>query len=794
MPDDATITSLRKRISDLEAEVTSLREALRSSEASSQKNRLEVNGIHLAWCPDEGRCTFEGIPVAMMWIDTTLASLFSGMQAMVGTRRFSLALQSEGRKSVAADWAVIDQFERFEDGFKALSNIAAVAGWGRWELLSLDRDAKRCVVRTRDSWEGLFQRTLGVRWGSSMVAGKLAGCMGRLFGENCWAEQTRFLADGDDCDEFEIMPSMRSVEQEIENLMSTDEASRADMAVALIRLQKEVEIRTTVERQLREIQADLASRVSKRTAELAAINEQLRRSEERFRSIVESSPMGIHTFEMDANGQLFLRSANPAASVITGFDNAALIGQPIHNVIPSLAETDIPEQLRRVCLTGEPWQANQVEYQEGKDVGYYESYGFKTGARTIAVLFLNVTEQVIARREKEILAAELNRSKKMEALGLLAGGVAHDLNNILTGLVGYPELLATMMPEDSPMQKPLKLIESSGARASAVVQDLLTIARGAASERITLSVNDIVFEYLQSPEFESLQTRYPEVEVVPQPAADLLGTKGSSVHIRKVIMNLITNAIEAIPGRGRVTITTANRYIDEPMSGYDSVKVGEYVVLSVTDTGEGISPEDLEHIFEPFYTRKRMGRSGTGLGLAVVWNCVKDHQGYIDISSSGEGTCINIYLGATRESPERMHDHGEQHIRGCGQTILIIDDEPSQREVTGEILNWLGYDAHVVADGIAACDFIRTHKVDMVVLDMIMPQSINGRETYQRLREIQPGLPAIIVSGYARNNDVIETQAMGAGAFLKKPFTMTQLSRVVHEELNRSRSSAVPSD
>ena len=187
----------------------------------------------------------------MMWIDTTLAGFMSGVQAMVGTERFSLALQSEGRKSVEADWKIISQFADFPKGFRAIANIAAVAGWGDWELILLDEAQKRCQIKSRNSWEGLYQKAMGVCWGSSMLAGKFAGFCSKHFGINCWAEQRKFIAKGDDFDEFTIAPSESTVEEKIENLVVTDEATRADMAVALKKLKKEISVREQIEQALR---------------------------------------------------------------------------------------------------------------------------------------------------------------------------------------------------------------------------------------------------------------------------------------------------------------------------------------------------------------------------------------------------------------------------------------------------------------------------------------------------------------------------------------------------------------
>jgi PAS domain S-box-containing protein len=220
----------------------------RDNEAKAAE--IRVSGIHMEWNPTRGTCTFEKMPVAMMWVDTTLAGLMSGVQAMVGTERFLLALQSEGRKSVEADWGVIAQFPGFSEGFQAIANIAAVAGWGEWQLASLDEEKKECRFRVIDSWEGRYQKALGVCWGSGVIAGKMAGYCSKLFGTNCWADQTAFIARGDAFDGFVVRPSSRSLETEIENLLASDEASRADLAVALRKLEKEIIEREQADRHI----------------------------------------------------------------------------------------------------------------------------------------------------------------------------------------------------------------------------------------------------------------------------------------------------------------------------------------------------------------------------------------------------------------------------------------------------------------------------------------------------------------------------------------------------------------
>ncbi|MBT3258874.1 MAG: PAS domain S-box protein, partial [Deltaproteobacteria bacterium] len=300
----------------------------------------------------------------------------------------------------------------------------------------------------------------------------------------------------------------------------------------------------------------------------------------------------------------------------------------------------------------------------------------------------DVTEKIHAEEALRASEEKLARSKKMEAMGLMAGGIAHDLNNILSGIVSYPELLLMDLPEDSPLRKPIKTIQESGMRAADVVGDLLTIARGVASGKEVLNLNAVVEEYLNSAEHQKLEKIHPLSAFKTELDSELLNITGSASHVKKVLMNLIVNASEAIEGRGTVTVSTMN----QPLKGYEDVRTGEYVVLTISDDGSGISPQDLDRIFEPFYTKKVMGRSGTGLGLAVVWNSMQDHDGYINVKSSEKGTIFELYFPTTREqvADERGQVSLEDYC-GHGEKVLVVDDEERQREIASGILSRLGY-------------------------------------------------------------------------------------------------------
>jgi signal transduction histidine kinase len=399
----------------------------------------------------------------------------------------------------------------------------------------------------------------------------------------------------------------------------------------------------------------------------------------------------------------------------------------------------------------------------------------------------DVTELKYAELEKRDLEARLQRAQKMEAIGTLAGGVAHDLNNILSGIVSYPELLLMDIPLDSPQRKPILTIQKAGERAAAIVQDLLTLARRGVVTTKVVNLNSIISEYLKSPEFENLKIYHPNVHVKTDFETNLLNILGSPVHLSKTIMNLVTNAAEAIPGSGEITISTKNRYVDISLNGFDKVKQGDYVTLSVIDTGVGIPSKDLERIFEPFYTKKVMGKSGTGLGMAVVWGTVKDHKGYIDVKSTeGQGTEFTLYFSVVRQ--EVVMDKPISSIKdimGNGELILVVDDMKDQRVIASDMLIKLGYSVVSASNGEEAVDYIKNNSADLVVLDMIMEPGMDGLDTYKKILEINPDQKAIITSGYSETDRVREAQKLGATSYVKKPYLLDKIGQVIKTELDK---------
>ena len=538
----------------------------------------------------------------------------------------------------------------------------------------------------------------------------------------------------------------------------------------------------------------LRKKVGQRTEELKKefiqrkkVDKALLESEKRYRTLIQTLTDVV--FIVAPNGRFTY--INPEFENLTGYSIHDFIGRSFTDILaPEYIESTVDRFKRGLSGETIPIYEVELKHKDGKTVpielkvtSLLDDDGKTIGRIGLArdITSRKRTEEALRKSEEK-----LARSRKMESLGLLAGGVAHDLNNVLSGIVSYPDLLLMDLPEDSKLRKPIETMQESGHRAAAIVQDLLTVARGVATTKEPLNLNDIISDYLNSPEFKKLTQFHPTVTVKANLDTDLFNIDASPVHIRKVVMNLVSNASEAIEGTGNVTISTMNRYIDRPLRGYDEVTIGEYTVLAVSDDGSGIPSDDLERIFEPFYTKKVMGRSGTGLGLAVVWNIVQDHNGYINVTGDENGTTFEVYFPITRdELSEKALSLPMKDYKGNGETILVVDDVESQREISCTMLDALGYKTTAVSSGEEAVEYLKEHTVDLLLLDMIMDPGIDGRETYERIIKIHPHQRAIIVSGFAETDEVKKTQQLGAGNYIKKPITLEKIGMAVKEELDR---------
>ena len=494
-------------------------------------------------------------------------------------------------------------------------------------------------------------------------------------------------------------------------------------------------------------------------AERQHAENELRDSEQRMKIILDKLPAGVLIIDEESKT---IKDVNPAAQKIIGEPREKIVGSRCHRFVCPVEEGACPI------------------IDAGMDMDRSERMLIRAGGEEIPILKTvcrinldgrrHLLESFIDLSDKENLEARLQRAQKMEALGTLAGGVAHDLNNILSGITSYPELLLHSLPQESQLRRPLETIKRSGEKATTIVQDMLTLARRGVEVREVLNLKKVIEDFFNSPELSHLKSYHPRVSFRFNAANDLLNIKGSPVHLFKTVMNLVSNGAEAMPSGGSLTVAVENRHVDLPLRAYDTVKEGDYVMLSVSDTGHGIADEDRQRIFEPFYTKKKMGRSGTGLGMAVVYGTVKDHMGCIDVASEiDRGTTVTVYFPATRQQivEDRTADDTKdfqigRDFQGSGESILIVDDVAEQRQIATDILAVLNYKIHAVASGEEAVGYVRNNYVDLVVLDMIMDPGMNGLEAYQEILKFRPTQRAILVSGYSETDDVRRALELGA--------------------------------
>lgn len=403
-----------------------------------------------------------------------------------------------------------------------------------------------------------------------------------------------------------------------------------------------------------------------------------------------------------------------------------------------------------------------------------------------AALEREIAERIRVEDEGRRLTSRLREAEKMEAVGTLAGGVAHDLNNILCTVTTYPELLLRELSPDNPLRTPLEDIRKTGMKAAAVVSDMLTLARRKTQSNEVVNLNSVVEEYCGSAECAALKQIHPRVRIDSCIDPDLACIEGAPFHLSRVIMNLVANACEAMPEGGQLLITTENREISGGEGESRGMSDGIYAVLRVADSGIGIPAADLERIFEPFYSRKKMGRSGTGLGMSVVWGIVKDHRGVIEVrSAEGQGTEFTLHFPITAApAPAADVENRARDDRGRGESILVVDDVKEQREIASRILTRLGYAVKSCSSGEEAIERLKDDPAELVVLDMIMEPGMDGLETYKRIAQIRPGQKAIMVTGFAEADRLQEALQSGIGRYLKKPYLIEEIGSAVRAELD----------
>jgi PAS domain S-box-containing protein len=505
--------------------------------------------------------------------------------------------------------------------------------------------------------------------------------------------------------------------------------------------------------------------------------EALRRSEARYRSLVQSAVYGIYRSSLE--GRFF--DVNPALITMLGYDSA-------EEVVALDPSTDVfldPSEQARVM----------GEFQRGARLDNVEVRWKRKDGSAITVRLsgrvVNSPEEtaevveIIAEdiTERRVLENQFRQAQKMEAVGRLAGGVAHDFNNLLMVISGYTEVLLEHTRKSNPMYPKIEAIHQATDRATTLTRQLLAFSRKQLLELKVVDLNIIVedMERLLRPLIGE------NIELQTQLAPDLGRTRADAGQIEQVIMNLVVNSKDAMPNGGKITIQSANAQLnhDDLRREYSYIQPGDYVVLSVTDTGQGMDKETQLRIFEPFFTTKEKGK-GTGLGLSTVYGIIKQSGGYVLVESElRHGTTFRIYLPRVEDALEPAGAVGalSSQTRGS-ETVLLVEDEESVRQLVRETLESKGYKVLEADQGEAALQLAADHaaEIDILITDVVMP-GMSGRELSARLCATCPHTKVLYLSGYTEDAIAHEGVLESGTAFLQKPFTLQMLSRKVREVL-----------
>ena len=441
------------------------------------------------------------------------------------------------------------------------------------------------------------------------------------------------------------------------------------------------------------------------------------------------------------------------------------------------------EEARRVTLEKGEWAGEFSQTtRDGRDLIVESRWSLvreKDGqARAMLLINSDVTE-------KKKMEAHFLRAQRMESIGTLAGGIAHDLNNVLTPILMSLKLLRDT--EGSPPEDLLETLETSAHRGAGIVQQVLSFARGVEGERAVLQVKHPLNEVIRI----ARDIFPPNIQIRASMAAELWPVTGDPTQLHQVFMNLFLNARDAMPGGGRLTASAENAEIDENYARMQpDAHAGKHVVVSVADSGSGIAPAVLARVFEPFFTTKEVGK-GTGLGLSTAQAIIRSHGGFITVySEPGKGTCFKVHLPATENARDEETTTEKLPLpTGHGETILVVDDEVGVREIIQVTLEAHGYRVLTAGDGTEAVAIFATRRqqVKVVVVDVMMPY-MDGAATVRALHKLEPNMQFIAISGLMDNEKIAEMSSLGNITFLAKPFTTEQILTVLGQATRKRRS------
>ncbi len=546
--------------------------------------------------------------------------------------------------------------------------------------------------------------------------------------------------------------------------------ARVETHLSLRRLQKQVETQNA------QLMQEIAFREE--------AQEILRESEARYRLISETVSSIAYVYHVDEDGQLTRAWATDAAAKrVTGYSYAEVdaLGGWLNLIHPDdLAAVHRHNDLLRRGDT------STVEYRlitKDGEICWIRDFArplWDEAKQRVTSLYggcQDITEQ-------KQLEEQLRQSQKMEAIGHLAGGVAHHFNNLLTTIMGYVDLSLTELPADHTVTNDLQIIRRTTQRAATLTRQLLAFTRKQVIQPTLLDLNELV----RSTESMLRQLINESIELETELATELAPIKMDASQLEQLLVNFVVNARDAMPDGGRLSLATKSVDIADQTTASVKIPRGHYVQLSVTDTGTGMTKEVQDRIFEPFFTTKEVGQ-GTGLGLSTCFGIVKQHNGYITVDSQpGQGTTINIYLPALEKPVASSTVEIDQHLPTGQETILLVEDEVNVRELAGRILRQQGYTVWEAGDGQEALSVITEQsltKLDLLVADVVMPK-LGGIELATRLIADDPHLKILLMSGYT--DGIIGSKEIRQlnGSFLLKPFTRSKLTQSVRNALDET--------
>ena len=502
--------------------------------------------------------------------------------------------------------------------------------------------------------------------------------------------------------------------------------------------------------------------------------EALRESENKYRTVLEANPDSVIVY--DKTGKVTY--LNPTFTNVFGWTLEECLGKKMDMFIPEKDRSETHEMIKKL-LAGENLLAIQTHQNtKSGDVipvsissaifydSEYQSAGSVVNLRDI--------------REQKKLETQIHQAQKMEAIGTLAGGIAHDYNNLLMAILGNTSLMAFDLRSDHPHYERLKNIEKYVQSGADLTKQLLGLAKGGKYEVKPIDINDVMRK-----SSEMFNRTKKEIRIHSNYQKDLWRVEADTSQIEQVLLNLYVNASQAMPEGGELYLQTENVTLDDGYTRYLSLKGGNYVKISVTDTGTGMDDNIKKRIFDPFFTTKDIGR-GTGLGLASAYGIVKNHRGIINVYSEiDKGSAFNIFLPASTKEVKQDMLMNQKSLKGTG-TILLVDDEDMIIDVCSQILASLGYMPLLARSGKEAIDVYQRNRdrIVMVILDMIMP-GMGGGETYDRLKKIDSEIRVLLSSGYSLDGQASEIIDRGCNGFIQKPFNVIQLSRKIKEVLGK---------